>query len=295
MPGGLIRREETSLEFSLQSMNDEVPRLTALFSKFLPDSFGFSELKQLSDTLIKVWNAFSTCRDSSFTLDRKTTFDLISLSRVLSVLNVLESCPYPKPYLKRLLKGSIHFLHEGRTPAKDTLWELEVGRRCQRIGSPITLGSPDISLICEGEELAIECKKIYGESHIQAIFSKAVRQFASFQGMRVVAINLDEILESREMVQSSSTAAADFLNRRNLEFFGRHQRHFLRYFQSDRIVGVLANSTCLFAIQNNCEAPRPSLVNIWTIWSHPDSSHQKRGKLEKLASPLLSETSKSLV
>jgi len=228
-------------------------------------------VKQTND-VVDCWSKDNKANISSDIL----TLKIAHFNRIADAILRLETIPDCREYLHRLTDGIIDNITPGCSVAKNTLWELELWSTMVKRGVMARLlDPPDIVMTIDNFEIAVACKKLYSEKHVQNILSEAVRQICLASNFGVVALNIDELGAAGNFFDCNSFAqATDALDRMNQTFLAKHERHLRKYLADERIVGALVSSGCVADLRQ--EKPRLNFARMNTIWCLPDISEAKK-------------------
>jgi hypothetical protein len=199
------------------------------------------------------------------------------ISRLADGIQCLENVKDRKKYLTDLLNGSLDFLEHKSSHAKSIFFELEVLTHIKSAFPKSHLAEPDIVLRMENADIGIPCKKITSENSLQKVLSKAVKQIENndFE-FGIVAINIDDLLPEHKILTTNLFSnVLEILYKHNEDFIARHDRHFRKYLNDSRIIGVIV-TTSIFA-DVALDTPRFNNAFQWAIWTIPEISetHKK--------------------
>ncbi len=198
------------------------------------------------------------------------------VSRLADGVRCLENVQDRKKYLIDLLNGSLDFLEHKSSHAKSIFFELEVLTHLKSAFPKSHLDEPDIVVVMENTNIGIPCKKITSENSLQKALSKAVKQIEN-NGFEfgIVAINIDDLLPEHVILKTNSFSnVLEILYKHNEDFIARHDRHFRKYLNDSRIVGVIV-TTSIFA-DVALDTPRFNNAFQWAIWTIPEISDKHK-------------------
>lgn len=198
------------------------------------------------------------------------------ISRLADGIQCLENVQDRKKYLIDLLNGSLDFLEHKSSHAKSIFFELEVLTHVKSAFPKSYLAEPDIVVVMENTNIGIPCKKITSENSLQKALSKAVKQIEN-NGFEfgVVAINIDDLLPEHVILKTDSVSnVLETLYKHNEDFIARHDRHFRKYLNDSRIIGVIV-TTSIFA-DVALDTPRFNNAFQWAIWTIPEISEEEK-------------------
>lgn len=198
------------------------------------------------------------------------------VSRLADGVRCLENVQDRKKYLIDLLNGSLDFLEHKSSHAKSIFFELEVLTHLKSAFPKSHLDEPDIVVVMENTNIGIPCKKITSENSLQKALSKAVKQIEN-NGFEfgIVAINIDDLLPEHVILKTNSFSnVLEILYKHNEDFIARHDRHFRKYLNDSRIVGVIV-TTSIFA-DVALDTPRFNNAFQWAIWTIPEISEEQK-------------------
>ncbi len=136
----------------------------------------------------------------------ETFFLAMHLDRVAQNILLLENIAEKVQFLKRLKSGNLNFFNRDKSEAKNALWEIEVWAQLRkRIESAKLEEPPDIVVSFENSNIGISCKKVYSETHVQNVLSKAVNQIEKEFEFGIVAINIDDLLPPDAVLKMDSS------------------------------------------------------------------------------------------
>lgn len=200
--------------------------------------------------------------------DMNKFFSTLHIERIYSGIKLLESEQNKDKYLKDLLNGSLNFFDRKISHAKSILWELEAFTKISKVIPGTILDEPDVVVNINQLSIALPCKKIFSESGVPKVLSNAVSQIEKRHEFGIVAMNIDDLIPEGVLLKAKNfQEAGDKLHARNMEFLGRHERHFLKYLSSSRIVAVLASTSLVTDILE--EKPKFNNFSQWAIWTIP--------------------------
>jgi hypothetical protein len=196
-------------------------------------------------------------------------FAAMHLDRIAQAILPLENEPEKAHYLRQILSGTLDFFERGKSHAKNIFWELEIWSKLRKkIETVFLIEPPDVVVNFEDTPIGIACKKIYSEGHVQNVLSEAVSQIEKEFEFGIVAINIDDLLPPRAILNLESThAVAERLHQHNGEFLERHDRHFRKYLAEGRLISVIVSSCIISDVP--CERPRFKNASQWTVWTIP--------------------------
>ncbi|MEX2123942.1 MAG: hypothetical protein WD795_08615 [Woeseia sp.] len=206
--------------------------------------------------------------------DMNKFFSTLHIERIYSAIKLLESEKNKDKYLKDLLNGSLDFFNRNISHAKSILWELEAFTKIKKVIPGTVLDEPDVVVNINQLSIALPCKKIFSENGVPKVLSNSVSQIEKRHDFGIVAMNIDNLIPEGVLLKAKKfQEAGDKLHARNMEFLGRHERHFLKYLSSSRIVAVLASTSVVTDILE--ERPKFNNFSQWAIWTIPglESEH----------------------
>jgi hypothetical protein len=190
--------------------------------------------------------------------------------RIAQAILSIKSEPNITLHLKRLTTGDLKATASGISEAKNFLWEVDVFHILKTSGlSPIFVEPPDIQVSINGTTLSIACKKIYSEENFNKPLSTAVKQIKRSKCHGIVAINIDEAIQSTAGFSwSAQKAVSDWLVNENVNFYQRHGTKLKEYLTTQRVLGYLVSSSITADVQTN--SPRLTNVSQGSFWNLPD-------------------------
>lgn len=209
----------------------------------------------------------------------KALWQTVHLARIADAVISVANDPEK---LEKLTRGSLDPFDREESEAKNHLWEYELLGFFTRNGVQARLEDPP-DIICEldGVEVAVACKKLYSEKNVEKVLSNAVSQIGVSSRHGIVAFSLDELMP-KDSVYGAPTRpeAAAGLDEINMAFLHRHERHFLRYFDGDRILCVLVNTSVIADLRR--EKQRLNNFRQAAIWRVPDVSPESQGVFDTI-------------
>lgn len=204
-------------------------------------------------------------------IDMDQFFSTLHIERIYNAVRFLDQEPNRDKYMNDLLKGSLNFFERDKSHAKSILWELEVFTKIRKVIASTSLEEPDVVVDMNQMSIALPCKQIFSENGVPKVLSNAVSQIEKRHEFGIVAINIDNLIPEKVLLKARTfQEAGDRLHARNMEFLARHERHFLKYLSSSRIVAVLASTTLIADILD--ETPKFNNFSQWAIWTIPSLS-----------------------
>jgi len=203
-------------------------------------------------------------------------FSALHVERIYSGIDLLEREKNKEKYLRDLLNGTLNFFERDASHAKNILWELEAFTKIKKVLPNTYLEEPDIVVNLDRFSIAVPCKKIYSEKGVSKVLSNAVSQIENDHEFGIVAMNIDDLIPVSVLLKASTfQEAADKLHAQNMAFLKRHERHFLKYLTTSRIVAVIASTSMVTDIVD--ESPKFNNFSQWAIWTIPGlkAEHKK--------------------
>lgn len=275
----------TSLESDKYlEIKEKAKGLEDLYEKtgiLLPPKCGLSRLIEDAKMLSDLW---LTSPDS---ISKELLFRAAFLSRIADALLPLADVPDRFKHLKLLTSGTIDLHQRQRSLAKDTLWELDLWSVLLKRGFEANLVEPpDLVVQFQGSKIGIACKKFYSEFNVGKVLSQAVQQLEASCDCGIVALNLDDLTASRQILSASTVESmAKFLQDLNVAFLFRHKRPLLKYLKSQRILAVLVSTSVLADITKN--KARLTESQQITVWGVPGLTSEKSHQLENFRNQLM--------
>lgn len=284
IPSG-VQQDSTGYESTgllvIKERAEAIQKMYADEGIVLPPQCGLADLIEKAKTTAGKW-MLNRDRDVPPFVQLLVTHFGCMADNILSLAQVHER----HEYLCRLTSGALDNVSPGESIAKSTLWELELWSSFAKRGVNVRLQDPpDILMSFDGYEVAIACKKIYSEKHVQNILSEAVRQINREQMRGLVALNIDETGPVGKVLCGHTAAdACEALHRQNMEFMGRHERHLRKYLSAERLLGALISSGCVTDL--DAERTRLNFTRMHTIWCLPDQSPEQAACLSAVRKAL---------
>jgi hypothetical protein len=264
VPAGVEAREHEFVQETFLDMKDKAIRVERLYADASVPLRPRSDLarmladaKALSDAWLSGQEPGDRTREL---LIRGTMFNQIAGS-----LLALQGVDGARQYLKTVSSGTIDSRVRTKSKAKNCLWELEWWAVLRKRSLAAELQDPpDIVVALGDRKLAVACKRIYSEKHVQNVLSQAVKQTERGYDVGVVAINLDDLLPAGSIPQAPThDEIATHLSRLNLRFIGAHERHLRKYLASGRLVSAIVSTGCVALSTGGFYHARQ--FAIWTI------------------------------
>ncbi len=220
--------------------------------------------------------------DKTDSLTPQILFAAMHIHRISEALLPLRHETKRDPYLRALLSGTFDFFERTHSRAKDIFWELEVWSKLREKTIQVALQDPpDLVMHFTSTRVAIACKKVYSEKHIQNVLSKAVAQVERESEFGVAAINIDDLLPANATLrQGSFQAVREQLDRYNMAFLEKHERHFRKYLSGGRLLLAIISSSVIADVAG--DRPRFNNTCEWTAWTIPHLPERHRVLLDRL-------------
>lgn len=200
--------------------------------------------------------------------DMNKLFSALHVERIYSGIQMLGAEKNKEKYLRDLLNGTLNFFKRNPSHAKSILWELEAFIKIKKVIPETYLEEPDIVVNLDKFRIAVPCKKIFSEKGVPKVLSNAVSQIENEHEFGIVAMNIDDIIPESVLLKANTfSEAGDKLHAQNMAFLERHERHFLKYLSTSRIVAVIASTSMVTDIVN--ESPKFNNFSQWGIWTIP--------------------------
>ena len=176
VPGGI---ESRILHASSQTFLDIKVKALAIEEMFAADGVRLpldsdlarmiSDAKSLSDR----WLSGQPPDSNTWSL----MFRALMLDPIGDALLMLGSSSDRARFLWQIASGTLDLLEHTPSPSKDVLWEVELWAMLKRRGMSAALQEPpDIVVESGNKRIAIACKKLYSERHVQNVLSEAVER-----------------------------------------------------------------------------------------------------------------------
>lgn len=254
------RSKSTFLE--LKERAEAIEDLYASADVRLPADSGLGGMIQNAKEL---WESWFLNKTSGQTYEM--LFMAMHLDRIAEAILPLKGEQEQAQYLKDLLSGTLDFFERKPSHAKNVFWELEIWSRLRKKTKQVFLREPpDIVVDFNDSRIGIACKKIYSERHVQNVLSEAVNQIQKEFEFGIAAINIDDLLPAKAILNlNSSQAVAERLHQHNGEFLQRHDRHFRKYLAEGRLISAIISSCIISDVPN--EKPQFNNAWQWTAWT----------------------------
>lgn len=283
LPSGIIvpsaRVSDTSVRtkknfIEIKNRAEEIGKIYEEAGILLPSNSG---LGKLINNAKKLCNNWLLCNKDG--LSYEMFFWGFHFDRVADAILQLRHEPEKNKHLKALISGTLNFFERKRSKAKNILWELEVlAMLRERMAKVYLKDPPDIVVDYEDSRVGIACKKLYSEKHVQNVLSEAVKQIEKEFEFGIVAINIDDLLQSDVVLKmKSSEAVSEKLNQKNSEFINKHSRHFNKYLSTSRIISAIISTSIIADVAS--EKPRFRNTYQWTVWTISELSDRHREQL----------------
>jgi ribosomal protein S15P/S13E len=212
-------------------------------------------------------------------ITRELIINTLFLYRIISAVLPIDGYNKVKGSLKKLTKKNLNIFNREKSNAKDKFCEIGIWEKLKKMGAPVDFGEPDIYWKEKGLVFGIACKKIYSDAHIQRITSKAVKQISQSTTYGMIAFNLDDLVvpENKILECRNETEGVGKLIEVGQNFLNKHQRHFKKYFLKNKLMGVIALTSCITHIDTYY------IGSGMAVWSHSqlNSENKKRINLFK--------------
>ena len=254
------RSKSTFLE--LKERAEAIEDLYASADVRLPADSGLGGMIQNAKELWESWFLNNTSGQTYEML-----FMAMHLDRIAEAILPLKGEQEQAQYLKDLLSGTLDLFERKPSHAKNVFWELEIWSRLRKKTKQVFLREPpDIVVDFNDSRIGIACKKIYSERHVQNVLSEAVSQIQKEFEFGIAAINIDDLLPAKAILNlNSSQAVAERLHQHNGEFLQRHDRNFRKYLAEGRLISAIISSCIISDVPN--EKPQFNNAWQWTAWT----------------------------
>ncbi len=218
--------------------------------------------------------------------DMNKLFSAIHIERIHSGIKLLKLEENKEKYLKDLLNGSLNFFDRDISHAKSILWELEAYTKIKKVIPESVLDEPDVVININQLSIALPCKKTFSEKGVPKVLSNAVSQIEKRHEFGIVAINIDDLIPDSVLLKAKTfQEASDKLHAHNMDFLGRHERHFLKYLSASRIVAVVVSTSVITDILE--ETPKFNNFSQWAIWTIPDLKPEHQNAIDEFRSKVI--------
>ncbi len=280
VPAGWVTDSAANTEVSdFQKLKDKAVEIENLYKKANIVLQSESELAHMIQNTKNCWELQLSGKQYS----RNNFFLCLHLDRVAKAILPLQNEDQQTQclYLKKLLSGTLDFFKREKSEAKSFLWELEVWSWLREKTENVKLEEPDVTIDYNDSHIAIACKKLYSEKHVQNVLSEGVGQIEKGFEFGIVAINIDELLPENMVLKAGNTnIAAEIIQKNNDKFLNKHSRHFEKYFSKSRIISVVVSTSTLIDIPSQ----RPRFSNMYQriIWTVSGLSVKHKKQLDNL-------------
>jgi hypothetical protein len=218
------------------------------------------------------------------TIQVELLFRCIQMDRIATSVLAAKDSRDISAHLRHLASGSLDSLDRRPSKAKSTLWELEMHSLLRAKSVDAHLAEPDVVARISDTVVGIACKKIYSHENVEKTLSVGVEQIEAVSQFGLLAINIDDLWPPNQIrLATSEQYLAHTLSQENLQFLGRHQRHFRKYLSSGRVMGALIASGGIGHVK-----PAYLSARQFTTWSMPGLEPEKRKALDDLQTLLQS-------
>lgn len=205
---------------------------------------------------------------SGNSISYQSLFQAADTARISEAILTLEASDNPDPYLRKLRSGTIDSLTRGGSPAKDTLWELELYLTARNRGLAATLEEPDVALDLDGTKIGVACKRIYSPDNVEKVLSDAVHQVERHFDTGVVAINIDELIPNGHVAQVPRyEELGQLIQQRNQQFMADAEPYLRRYLADERVICALVSTGCLAHLLEGGQQVNWSRHSV--VWAMP--------------------------
>lgn len=266
VPIGTEHRANRRATTNYVELAQQAARIRSLYSQEnvrIHQNSGLAQILAAGDALL-----IQSLSNTS-TTDMSLIWKVLHLERIAKSLKSLGGHPQSRAYLKALKSGDLDFLQRKHSNAKNRLFELEVWRSLNSTGPFATLDEPDVNLSLQSLNIGFACKKIYSTAGVSKVLSNAVNQIRSNPcDFGLVAFNIDELLPAESIIKVGTyDQASDLLSHRCHDFLVEAERHLLRYFKQNDIIGAVAS--CSAIVDTIRQKPQFSNIQQWYIWTVP--------------------------
>jgi hypothetical protein len=208
----------------------------------------------------------------------------VQMDRIATSILAAKESANISEHLRHLASGSLDILDRRPSKAKSTLWELELHSVLHTKAVIAQLAEPDIVARIDDAVIGIACKKIYSHENVEKTLSVGVEQIERVSQFGLLAINIDDLWPPNQIrAATSEQYLGHTLSQENLQFLGRHDRHFRKYLSSGRVMGALVASGGIGYVEPSYLSARQ-----FTTWSMPGLEPAKRKLLDDLQNLLQS-------
>jgi hypothetical protein len=288
---GLVAPEGTISDLSHSSsqtylqIKEKALALEQLFADSnvpLPPTCDLARLIAAAKTLSDLW-LMNKVDELSMTL----LFHGVHLDRIAEAVLPLQHVSNRNKYLLALTSGSLDLFERQQSKAKDVLWELEVWSILRgRSLDAVLCEPPDIVVVFEVAKIGIACKKLYSEKNVEKVLSEGVAQIETSFDFGIVAVNLDDLAPSGQILRASNQGAmSKSISDLNARFLRSHERHFRKYLASGRLLSALVSTSVLADVYKR--RPRFNNARQSTIWAIPGLPPEKDRQLKRFYDQLM--------
>lgn len=255
---------------AVKAMVEEIKELYSLHKISIPTQ---SSLNQLIEAAIQL--------SDSWFLDEADSISMSTLLRAFHIFRIAKAVLSLKEeanidlHLRKLTSGDLNLLDRKASTAKNFLWEVELFGALKAHGIRPKFAEPDLQISIQGSLISFACKKIYSEKNFTKTLSTAVAQIERSKNNGIVAINIDELLPSQNLLNGKTHQSTNkSLQEINEQFINRHDYYLRKYLTSGRIISCIVSSSIIADVK---DAPtRLNNVSQMTFWTIPTISFSRQ-------------------
>ena len=283
-PSGLLLPDGTHSEIlehdlhtyaAVKAMAEEVKELYSLHKISIPPQSSLNQLIDAANQLSDSW-----ILNEAESISMPTLLKAFHIFRISRALISLKSEPNIDLHLKKLTSGDLNLLDRKQSNAKDYLWEIELFSSLKNHGVNPKFTEPDLQVSMHGSLISFACKKIYSEKNFAKTLSIAVAQIERSKNNGIVAINIDELLPSQNLLNGNTHQSTNkILQNFNDRFINKHVFHLRKYLTSGRIISCIVSSSIIADVK---DAPtRLNNVSQMTFWTIPTLSLHRQNLISE--------------
>jgi hypothetical protein len=240
-----------------------------------------SQILKQAEALARDWDA------SRF--DEKWIHQLMVASYSNRISDAIVAClsdPGAAACIHRMCSNKLDLSGREQSKGKDALWELDLAGFFKRRGvSTVHEDPPDLIVDFGFGPYPIACKKVYSERGIESQVRKGARQLQRYGRPGLVAVNFDDLVPAKALLQSQNQMrASEFLARLNQEVIDRNQARLQRFIVGGRCDGILVSTTTLADIINS--TPRFNTHTVTTLWTLSSIAKEQSDRIATIRSAL---------
>ncbi|MBS0445119.1 MAG: hypothetical protein JSR59_04115 [Proteobacteria bacterium] len=186
--------------------------------------------------------------------------------------------------MRRVTKSDMRLSYRQPSQGKDALFELSLVESLRGRGVPARFRDPpdvEIDLPDGLGTYGVACKKVYSLKSVEGQLSKGLKQVAPYDGLGIVAFNLDDLVQERSILVAADRAqASETLARINMQFIERHRRRFQDAVMAGRCDGIWVSVSAHADVK--AMTPRFNRLTENAIWTVEGAKALSKTRLQAL-------------